>query len=221
MNDVFTITKVDLVIKDKKNFIQFYLNKKYINYINYINYISSTHRLYDIVVFPFKKRLEKYLGISLLEIELLINSSLKPVFFKPGEVLPNGSVAKQSNHKYYIKSWKIVFANSLDKIRETNDKYLFKFEKISNISILKTYNNLIHISVEKKHEPYLYTIGELVKVSCLKNSQFNLLHSSYISPICYKESEISNITGWIIPKNPHYNNTIIKEINLRVPLFTN
>ncbi len=129
---------------------------------------------------PFEKRLEKYLGVSLLEIELLTSLSLKPVYFQPGEVLPNGYIAKPNNHKYYIKTWEIISPNSFNEIRKMNVSKLLEFKKINDISVLKAYNNLIHITTEGVKGAYLYTIEELMKLSGLSSNQFHLLHSSYI-----------------------------------------
>lgn len=102
MNNIFRVIKVNTFIRDKINFIQLHLDKKY------INYVTSTNKQNEILQFPFDKKNEKLLGISLLEVELLVGYDFIPVFFMPGETLPNGKIAKENNSKYYIKAWKTL-----------------------------------------------------------------------------------------------------------------
>ncbi len=188
----FEITKVEPYIFDFKQFFRLYFN---------------TRRTAD---FTHTSRSP----LKVEELELLLGSFVVPVYFEDGE--PNLSSRLATINKKAVKSWRIKLNGSVEELRKKNRDLLLNFEIVRAVSVLSSYNDLLHLYVKEQSESYLFTVSQLRKLSGLKQSEFERLEGALIAPVFYMYGEIGYLYGYPLGNHQDYNNTKVKNLNLRL-----
>ena len=189
----YTITKIEPLLYNRTQYVKIYLKER----------TDSIAFSYDYVF--------KYLWqLRTTELELLIDSYLEPIYFQKGDILRNGGNANSSN--YHIKMWTLLLYGTQIEIREKNNHLCPIFQTLYDTYI---YNRKGKDEVRIRTTmdiPYFVELNQLIKFTGLEKEEFNLLTGAFISPIYYKDGEISEKT-----ERPIYGeNKIIKNLNIRV-----
>lgn len=161
------------------------------------------------------KVVKKLVGqISILEIEVLLNSFCEPSsFFKKGETMPNGR--KASVETKFPKTWKITLDGALDELRLRNRSYLLDFQTIYDTYIFENKNKQLAVRVRTtENNIYFYQLNSLERIVGIKQDEFNFLRGGFISPVMYKKGDYSEYFGKFTAIKE--DNKIVANFNFRV-----
>lgn len=175
----------------------------------------------NFVTLPFEL-IKKIYNIKPTELELLIGSSLEPIYYQSGERLPSGHIVK--NFSATIKKWKLIFSYPLEETRVKNKSLLLNFERIgrankifekenlSSVTTLKFFGDYPYSRDYDTNNKYLISTKRLEVETGLNPLKFYLISGSLISPQYFAAGEFDDLHQTYIRKD----NTIIKTLNLRV-----
>ena len=161
------------------------------------------------------KVVKKLVGqISILEIEILLNSFCEPSsFFKKGETMPDGR--KAFDETKFPKTWKITLDGTLDELRIKNQSYLLNFQTIYDTHIFEKENKQLAVRVRTTdNNVYFYQLDSFERIVGIKQDKFKLLRGGFISPVMYKKGDYSDYFGSITPITE--DDKIVADFNFRV-----
>lgn len=161
------------------------------------------------------KVVKKYFSqISILEIEILLNSFCEPSsFFKKGETMPDGR--KAYDETKFPKTWKITLDGTLDELRIKNQSYLLNFQTIYDTHIFEMKNKQLAVRVRTtNNNVYFYQLDTFEKIVGINKEEFNLLRGGFVSPVMYKKGDYSDYFGRFTPIKE--DDKIVANFNFRV-----
>lgn len=189
----YTIIKIEPFIRNREQCVSVHLKERK-----------------DPIAFTYDYVLNSLWQIRTTELELLIDSFLKPIYSQKGETLRNGRIANSSH--YHVKWWTLILNGTQKEIRERNNHLCLTFKTLYDTYVFKRNNRDVVRIRSTDDKPYFVDLKDLESITGLKQEEFNLLAGAFISPVYYKPGEVSDKTGWVV----HEGNKIVKDLNLRV-----
>jgi hypothetical protein len=153
-------------------------------------------------------------NIELIEVEILIGSTLRPELYKVGEEMINGQICKSGYP--IIKDFWIECKDSIENMRKLNADKLKNFKEIQKVfTFNRNDKNIVGLDIDEEKAVFVQA-NRITNLTKLDLSEIHILEGSFIAPEYYKEGE--NIYEGIDHKPEIFRKSgvILKELNLRL-----
>jgi hypothetical protein len=147
-------------------------------------------------------------NIDIHEVELLIGSFIKPVFYKKGEKMLNDEICDIDN--YLVKNFWITPSGTIEEMREKNKNKIILFKTIQKVfTFNRNDNNIVGFDTGDVKATFIYA-NRLFGLTKLDIEEIHILVGSYINPEYYQEGETMS-DGEVCRKG----GVLLKALNLR------
>lgn len=161
------------------------------------------------VIYLTAKQVKQNTNLEIDEVEMLVGSGIRAVFYKKGEELFDGSICYCDN--ILIKEFWITIVQDIDEFKALNNFKLVDLEIIINVFTFKRIN-VESVGIKTSNgNVYFVTVKRLSALTKLEASEFHILEKSFVKPEFYHNGE-KMANGEIC----YGENKIIKALNLRL-----
>lgn len=158
-------------------------------------------------VFLTPENVNQNTGIGINEVEILVGSRMRPVFYQKGEKMFNGQTCLRDN--MLVRSFRITPSGTIEQMRDKRVKQvpLHRIQRV--FTFQKGERELVGLDIGKE-EPVILNANSLQGLTRIDPADFEVLTGSCISPEYYQAGEELEVGG-VCRKS----NTLVKNLNLR------
>lgn len=168
----------------------------------------------DKSLFLSPKNVKQCTGVSLTEVEILVDSTIRAELYKEGEEMFNGQ--KFEGGVSIVKEFWIESSNSYENMREAHADKLKDFKEIQKVFTFNRNNkNIIGFNIGEEKAVFV-PANRVTNLTKLDLSEIHILEGSFIAPEFYNEGENLYEGSEHEPVLCVKSGVIIKDLNLRL-----